>query len=196
MPEIHPTRQDALALVREFNSSESLLGHAASVEAVMRYMARKAGEDEDQWGIAGLVHDLDYERFPDQHCHKAEEIFRSRGWPEVYIRAMLSHGWGICTDVQPQSLLEKTLYAVDELVGFVTACALVRPSKSVVDLEVSSVRKKWKQKTFAAGANREIIQKGADMLGVPLEQLMADVIAGMREAAAGSDSQRAPPASP
>jgi putative nucleotidyltransferase with HDIG domain len=178
-----PSRQDALALLGEFNNSQSLLNHAAAVEAVMRCMARKAGQNEDEWGIAGLIHDLDYERFPEQHCHKAEEILRSRGWPELYIRAMMSHGWGICTEVAPESLLEKTLFAVDELVGFVTACALVRPSKSVTDLEVSSVRKKWKQKTFAAGANREIIQKGADMLGVPLEQLMADVIAGMREVA-------------
>ena len=178
-----PSREQALALLKEFNSSESLIKHALSVEAVMRYAARKHGADENEWGIVGLVHDLDYERFPDQHCRKTREILAERGWPESYIRAVVSHGWGFCVDVEPQTLLEKTLYAVDELTGFVTACALVRPSKSVLDLEVSSVRKKWKQKGFAAGANRDVIEKGAQMLGVELDTLIADTIQGMRSAA-------------
>jgi putative nucleotidyltransferase with HDIG domain len=179
-----PTREDALALLKEFNANPSLINHALAVEAAMRFMARKHGEDEEQWGVVGLVHDLDYEKFPDEHCAKTEEILRERGWPEEYIRAVVSHGWGICTAVEPQSLLEKTLFAIDELTGLITACALVRPSKSVMDLKPKSVKKKWKQKSFAAGASRETIQKGAEMLGIDRGELIADVIAGMREVAA------------
>ena len=178
-----PTREEAMALLKEFNSNESLIHHALAVEGVMRYMARRHHEDEDRWGIIGLVHDLDYERFPAQHCTKTKEILEHRGWPPDYVRAVLAHGWGLCSDVEPRSVLEKTLYAVDELTGFVTACALVRPSRSVMDLEVKSVRKKWKQKGFAAGANREVIEKGAGMLGMELDTLITEVIAGMREVA-------------
>ena len=183
MTDHQPTRDEALALLREFNTNEALIRHALAVEAAMRHMARKHGEDEEQWGIVGLIHDLDYEQFPEDHCQKTEEILRVRGWPEEYIRAAVSHGWGICTDVEPQSRLEKTLYAVDELTGLITACALVRPSKSVMDLTAKSVRKKWKQKAFAAGANREIIDKGAEMLGIERNELISDVIAGMRTVA-------------
>jgi len=177
------TREAAFALLREFNTNPSLINHALAVEAAMRYMARKHGEDEEKWGIVGLVHDLDYEKFPQEHCKRTEEILREREWPEEHIRAVLSHGWGTCTDVEPQSLMEKTLYAVDELTGLITACALVRPSKSVMDLTAKSVRKKWKVKTFAAGADREVIAKGAEMLGVEVSDLITDVIAGMREVA-------------
>jgi len=138
-----PTYDEALALFKEFNQDESLLKHAYSVEGVMRYMARKADDDEEKWGIVGLVHDLDYERFPEQHCSKAKEILEERGWPEEYIRAIVSHGWGICSDVEPQSKMEKTLYAIDELTGLISAVALVRPSKSVADLEARSVMKKY-----------------------------------------------------
>lgn len=178
-----PTRDEAFALLKEFNQNESLLKHALAVEGVMRYAARKRGQDEEKWGIIGLAHDLDYERYPQQHCQKTEQILRERGWPEDYIHAVLSHGWGLCTDVEPTHEMEKVLYAIDELTGLVTAVALVRPSKSVLDMKVKSVNKKWKDKSFAAGANREIIQKGADMLGVELSELFEDVIAGMREVA-------------
>lgn len=178
-----PTREEAITLLKEFNSSESLIHHALAVEGVMRRMARQHGEDEEQWGIIGLVHDLDYERFPEQHCVKTKEILEQRGWPPGHVRAIVAHGWGLCGDVEPRSVLEQTLYAVDELTGFVTACALVRPSRSVMDLEVKSVRKKWKQKGFAAGANREVIEKGAAMLGMELDALIAEVISGMREVA-------------
>lgn len=180
MNENPPTRQAALDLLLQYNESDSLINHGKAVEAVMRYMARKAEQDEEAWGVIGLIHDLDYEQFPELHCQKTEEILRTHGWPEDYIRAVLSHGWGICTDVEPQSLLEKTLYTVDELSGFVTACALVRPSKSVVDLEVKSVKKKWKQKGFAAGVQRDIVERGAEMLGVSLDDITADVIAALR----------------
>jgi len=178
-----PTYDEALSLFKEFNQDESLLKHAYSVEGVMRYMARKAGEDEEKWGIVGLVHDLDYERFPEQHCSKVKEILQQRGWPEEYIRAIVSHGWGICSDVEPQSKLEKTLYAIDELTGLISAVALVRPSKSVADLEARSVMKKWKDKAFAAGVNRSVIEKGTTMLEVELTELITDVIMGMRQVA-------------
>ena len=181
MQEHVPTYSEALALFREFNESESLLKHAYSVEGVMRYVARKAGEDGEKWGIIGLVHDLDYERFPDQHCGKSKEILQERGWPEEYVRAVESHGWGLCSDVEPLTYLEKTLYAVDELTGLVTAAALVRPSRSVTDLEVKSVMKKWKDKAFAAGVDRSVIEKGAELLGVELRDLVDDTIMGMRE---------------
>jgi len=183
MAEVKPTREEAFALLKEYNKSEGLIKHALAVEAVMRYCARKRGEDEEKWGVIGLVHDLDYEQFPQQHCRKTQEILTSRNWPAEYIRAVLSHGWGICTDVEPKSGLEKALYAVDELTGLVVATALVRPSKSVMDMEAKSVKKKWKEKSFAAGVNRDVIEKGAAMLGVELTSLIEDVIMGMREAA-------------
>lgn len=178
-----PTYDEALSLLKEFNQSESLLKHAYCVEGVMRYMARKAGQDEEKWGIVGLMHDLDYERFPEQHCRKTQQLLEERGWPEEYIRAIVSHGWGICNDVEPQSKMEKTLYAIDELTGLIIAVALVRPSRSVADLEARSVMKKWKDKAFAAGANRSLIEKGSAMLGVELTELVTDVIMGMRQVA-------------
>ena len=179
-----PTREDAYALLTDFNQNDRLVKHALAVEAVMRYMAAKLGHDEDQWGIIGLVHDLDYEQFPEQHCAKTDEILHERGWPEEYIHAVLSHGWGICTDVEPDHEMEKVLYAIDELTGLIIAVALVRPSKSLDDLKVKSVTKKWKDKAFAAGADRDIIQKGIDMLGVERSELIADVIEGMKAVAA------------
>jgi putative nucleotidyltransferase with HDIG domain len=178
-----PTYDDALALFKEFNESESLLKHAYVVEGVMRYMARKMGEDEEKWGIIGLLHDLDYERFPEEHCKRSRELLEERGWPEEYVRAIVSHGWGICSDVEPRTEMEKTLYAVDELTGLITAVALIRPSKSVSDLEAKSVMKKWKDKSFAAGVNRSIIESGTAILGVELGDLVTDVIMGMREVA-------------
>ncbi len=178
-----PTREEALALLEEFNRNEALIKHALAVEAVMRYMARKRGEDEEKWGVIGLVHDLDYEKYPEEHCRKSEEILRERGWPEEYVRAVVSHGWGLCSDVKPETDLEKTLYAVDELTGLVVTTALVRPSKSLMDLKAKSVKKKWKDKRFAAGVDRSIIERGAEMLGVDLTELITDTIMGMREVA-------------
>lgn len=183
MQEHIPAYDEALLLLKEFNKSESLLKHAYSVEGVMRHMARKIGEDEEKWGIIGLVHDLDYERFPEHHCKKSREILAERSWPEEYIRAIISHGWGICNDAEPQTEMEKTLYTIDELTGLITAVAIIRPSKSVIDLEAKSVMKKWKDKSFAAGVNRSVIEKGATMLGVDLRDLVTDVIMGMRDVA-------------
>jgi putative nucleotidyltransferase with HDIG domain len=178
-----PTRQEAFELLCKYNSNENLIKHAIAVEAVMRYMARKNGEDEEKWGIIGLVHDLDYEKFPQEHCQKGPEFLREAGWPEEYIRAVASHGWGICSDIEPLSVLEKTLYAVDELTGLVTTSALVRPSRSILDMEAGSVKRKWKDKRFAAGVNRAVIEKGAALLGADLTQLITDTIMGMRTVA-------------
>jgi predicted hydrolase (HD superfamily) len=178
-----PTREEALQLLKKYNQSDSLVKHAYAVEGVMRYMARKRGKDEEKWGIIGLIHDLDYEKYPEQHCLKTEEILRDHQWPEEYIRAVVSHGWGICTDVEPQTEMEKVLYAIDELTGLVVTTALVRPSRSLMDLKAKSVKKKWKDKRFAAGVDRTIITKGAQMLGVELSELITDTIMGMREVA-------------
>ena len=178
-----PAREEAYDLLLEYNKSDSLIKHALAVEGVMRYFARKRGEDEEKWGIIGLVHDLDYEQFPEEHCRKSEEILRENGWPEDYIRAVISHGWGLCVDVEPQTDLEKVLYAIDELTGLVVTAALVRPSKSVMDLKAKSVKKKWKNKRFAAGVDRSIILKGAEMLGIEITELITDTIMGMCDVA-------------
>jgi putative nucleotidyltransferase with HDIG domain len=178
-----PTREEAYNLLTKYNKSDSLVKHALAVEGVMRYFARKRGEDEEKWGVIGLIHDLDYEQFPEQHCHKTEEILRENEWPEEYIRAVVSHGWGIVSDVEPQTELEKVLYTIDELTGLVVTTALVRPSKSVLDVKTKSVKKKWKDKRFAAGVDRSIIENGAQMLGVELTDLITDTIMGMREVA-------------
>jgi predicted hydrolase (HD superfamily) len=193
---IVPTRAIALELFRRYNKSESLLKHALSVEGVMRYMAKKAGQDEEKWGIIGLIHDLDYEMYPDQHCTMTRKILTDNDWPEEYIRAVLSHGWGIVSDIEPVSLLEKTLYAMDELTGLVTTSALVRPSKSVMDMESKSVKKKWTDKRFAAGVDRSVIEKGASMLGVTLDDLITDCIMGMRTVAEDIGLKGVMPVSP
>ncbi len=178
-----PTRDEALKLLHEYNQNDSLRKHAYAVEGVMRYFAKKNGEDEEKWGIIGLIHDLDYEKYPDQHCTKTKEILEKHNWPEEYIRAVISHGWGMCSDVEPQSNLEKTLYAIDELTGLIAANAMVRPSKSVMDMSVKSVKKKWKSPAFAAGVDRSVIRKGAEMLGVEIGELIEDTIMGMRDVA-------------
>ncbi len=179
-----PSREEAWKLLVEYVPSESLQRHALAVEAVMRHMARSRAEDEDAWGLVGMVHDIDYERYPEEHCVRAREILEGHGWPPEFVRAVVSHGWGLCSDVEPLSTMEKTLFAVDELTGLVTAAALVRPSRSVLDLPAKSVLKKWKDRSFAAGVNRGVIEKGAAMLGVELTQLTEQTIAGMCPVAA------------
>jgi predicted hydrolase (HD superfamily) len=178
-----PTREEAFKLLKQYNKNDSLIKHALAVESVMRYIARKRHENEEKWGIIGLIHDLDYEQFPEQHCRKTEEILEKNNWPKEYIRAAVSHGWGICSDVEPKTELEKVLYAIDELTGLVVTTALVRPSKSLMDLKAKSVKKKWKDKRFAAGVDRSIIENGAKMLGMELTELITDTIMGMREVA-------------
>jgi predicted hydrolase (HD superfamily) len=183
MSENIPTRETAFELLKKYNKTESLIKHALSVEGVMRYMAKKAGEDEEKWGIIGLIHDLDYEMYPEQHCTMTEKILKENYWPSEHIRAVLSHGWGLASDVEPRTRLEKTIYAMDELTGLVATSALVRPSKSVLDMEARSVKKKWNDRKFAAGVDRSVIEKGAGMLGVSVEELITDCIMGMRTVA-------------
>lgn len=178
-----PTREDALNLLKKYNKQQGLIRHALSVEAVMAHFARKFNGDEQEWRIIGLVHDLDYEMFPDEHCKKCVELLEEEGWPETYIRAVASHGWGICSDVKPESMLEKTLYAVDELTGLVASAALVRPSRSILDIKAKSVVKKFKDKRFAAGVDRQVILNGARMLNMELSELITETILGMRPVA-------------
>jgi len=178
-----PNRSDAFTLLKKYNKKEGLIRHALAVEAVMGYFAQLFNEDEEKWRVIGLVHDLDYELFPDAHCHKCVEMFREHNWPEDYIRAVASHGFEICTDIEPLTRLEKTLYAIDELTGLVASAALVRPSKSILDIKAKSVKKKFKDKRFAAGVDRKVIKKGASFLDMELSELITHVILGMRPVA-------------
>jgi putative nucleotidyltransferase with HDIG domain len=190
-----PSRDDAWKVFCEFNETDSLRKHALAVEAVMRHFARRRDGDEDLWGVVGMLHDLDWEKFPEEHCRKAEQILRERGFSDVVVRAVVSHGWQICTDVEPRSDMEKCLYAVDELAGFCCAVTLVRPSRSLLDLEPKSVRKKWKEKAFAAGVDRAVIERGAGLIAMPLDELIAETITGLRDVAAaiGLDGSGARP---
>ncbi|MBN1118624.1 MAG: HDIG domain-containing protein [Bacteroidales bacterium] len=178
-----PTREKAFKLLKEYNQSLGLIKHALAVEATMRHFAKHFNEDEEMWGVIGLIHDLDYEKYPEQHCVMTEKILRENDWPEDYIRAVLSHAWEICTDVKPVTLLEKTIYTIDELTGLVTTSALVRPSKSILDMKAKSVMKKWNDKRFAAKIDRNIIEKGAEMLGMELTGIITLTIEGMAKIA-------------
>jgi putative nucleotidyltransferase with HDIG domain len=184
MEKIIPTRTQAFELLKEYNSNASLIKHALAVESVMLHFAKIMGEaDREKWGVIGLIHDLDYETYPESHCRKVREILTERHWPEEYIRAVESHGWRLCTDVEPIERMEKVLYTVDELTGLISAVAILRPSKSILDLSVKSVRKKWKDKAFAAGVNRGIIEEGAKSLGMELDVIIAETIRGMQNVA-------------
>jgi putative nucleotidyltransferase with HDIG domain len=175
-----PAREDALILLKRYTQNEGLIRHALSVEAVMRHFASIMHEDVEKWGVIGLIHDLDYEKYPEQHCTMTREILKKEHWPEEYIRSVVSHGWGICSDVAPEHIMEKILFTIDELTGLVAASALIRPSKSIMDLEVKSVRKKWNMKNFAAGASREVIERGAAMMGKDLDYIIQETINGMK----------------
>lgn len=183
MGEHKPTREEAYELLQKYTSSDSLIRHALAVEGVMRHFAGLFGEDAEKWGIIGLVHDLDYEKYPEEHCKKVREILEKENWPESYIRAIQSHGWKLCCDVEPLERMENVLYTIDELTGLINATVLMRPSKSVMDLEVKSVLKKMKSKGFAAGVNREVIQEGAQRLNMDLNQVIDETIKGMRKVA-------------
>ena len=176
------TRDEAWALLTEYNQDPFHLEHAQTVENTMKYFARKLGygEEEDFWGIVGLLHDLDFEQFPDQHCIKEQEIMAERGVDPRIIRAAASHGYGLTVDIKPEHKMEKVLYAVDELTGLIGAVVLMRPSKSVQDLELKSVKKKFKTKSFAAGCSRDVIEKGAEMLGWSLDDLIQQTIDALR----------------
>lgn len=176
------TRDQAWELLTEFNKDTFHLKHAVTVEGVMKYMARELGygDEEEFWGIVGLLHDLDFEMYPEEHCTKSQEIMRERGIDERIIHATASHGYELTVDIKPEHEMEKVLYACDELTGLIYAGALLRPSKSVQDMEVKSVKKKFKDKHFAAGCSRDVIAKGAEMLGWTMEELMQKTLDGMK----------------
>lgn len=178
-----PTREEAWDLLNAYTSNPNLIKHALAVEAAMRAYARRLGEDEEKWGVVGLIHDFEYEKYPDLgpggHPFKGAEILREKGWPEPLIRGVQAHAPDL-TGVTPESNMEKAIYAVDELTGLITAVALVRPSKSILDVKVSSVKKKWKDRAFAAGANREDMERGAELLGMPLAEHIAVVLEAMQ----------------
>ena len=176
------TKQEALSLLEEYNKGEFHLKHGRIVGDVMRWFANELGygDEADFWETVGILHDLDFEMYPEEHCVKSQEIMREKGLDERLIRATASHGYGLCVDIKPEHEMEKVLYATDELTGLIGAVAVMRPSKSVSDLEVSSVKKKFKDKKFAAGCSRDVIRNGAEMLGITLEELIEKTILAMR----------------
>ena len=176
------TREEAFDLLKEFNKEPFHIRHSLTVEGVMKYFADKLGygDDREFWGIVGLLHDLDFELYPNEHCIKEQEIMRERGLDEKIIHATASHGYAITVDIKPEHEMEKVLYAVDELTGLIGACALMLPTKSVQDLELKSVKKKYKNLKFAAGCSRDVINRGAEMLGWELDYLIEQTILAMR----------------
>ena len=177
------TRENALELLRKYNKDESHIKHALAVEAAMAYFAGKMDGDVEKWSMAGLLHDIDWEttqETPELHTHQGAKWLEEEGYPPELSRAVLAHGWSICSDVKPESDMEKVLFTVDELTGLIITAALVRPSRSLADLEVKSVKKKWKDKAFARGVNREIIVQGAEMIPLPLDRIIEWVILALR----------------
>lgn len=180
-----PTREEAWALLNEYTKTEYLIKHALSVEGVMRYFAKHLNEpEEEKWAVVGLLHDLDYDQFPDEHCVKVQEILKERNVDEGIIRSIVSHGYGLVSEVKPDHVMEKVLFATDELCGLIHACAIMRPSKSVMDLETKSVKKKYKTLSFAAGVSRDVIDQGVEMLGLELDEVITHTIMAMREVSA------------
>ena len=175
-------REEAYELLQKYNKDSFHIRHALTVEGVMKWYAKELGyeEDAEYWGIVGLLHDIDFELYPDEHCIKAPELLREAGVGEDIIHAVCSHGYGLTVDVKPEHEMEKVLYAVDELTGLIWAAALIRPSKSVQDMELKSVKKKYKSTAFAAGCSREVIRQGVDMMGWELDKLIQDTIYAMR----------------
>lgn len=176
-------REKALSVLKQYNRSEALIRHGIAVEAVMRYFAEEAGEDTEYWGAVGLLHDIDYEMYPEEHCKKAPELLKEAGYDDAFIYSVISHGHGLVVDAEPKLYMQKVLYAIDELTGLIGAAALMRPSKSVMDIEVKSVKKKFKDKAFAAGVNRNVILQGCQNLNMELDDVINKCILGMRTAA-------------
>ncbi len=175
-------RESAFELLKKYNKEPFHIQHALTVEGVMKWYANELGygDDADYWATVGLLHDIDFELYPEQHCKKAPELLREGGVGDDIVHSVCSHGYGICCDIKPEHEMEKVLFAVDELTGLIGAAALMRPSKSVMDMEVKSVKKKYKDKKFAAGCSRDVIESGAKELGVELDKLFADTIMAMR----------------
>lgn len=174
-------REKAILLLKKYNKEEFHLRHAFTVEQVMRYFAKQNGYDEDFWGLVGLLHDVDYEQYPEKHCEKAPELLKEINATDEMVHAICSHGYGVCSNIKPEHLMEKILFATDELTGLIWAAAKMRPSHSTKDMEVASLKKKFKDKKFAAGCSREIITKGAEQLGWDLNELFEKTILAMRD---------------
>ena len=173
-------RKTAIELLKKYNKEEFHLRHALTVEGVMRYFAKENGEDEEFWGLVGLLHDVDFEQYPEEHCKKAPELLKEINASDEMVHAICSHGYGICSDIKPEHEMEKILFATDELTGLIWAATKMRPSQSTKDMEVSSLKKKFKDKKFAAGCSRDIIKQGAEMLGWELDKLLEQTILAMR----------------
>ena len=174
-------REEAFEILKKYNKDEFHIRHALTVEGVMRYFAKELNEDVEYWGNIGLLHDVDFELYPEEHCKKCIELLRENNVDESIIHSICSHGYGLCTDVKPEHIMEKILFATDELTGLIWATAKMRPSKSVMDMELSSLKKKFKDKKFAAGCSRDVIIKGAEQLGWDLDTLLEKTILAMRE---------------
>lgn len=174
------TRDRALALLQKYNQEPFHILHALTVEGVMGWFAQEQGEDVEFWGLCGLLHDVDFEKWPGEHCKKAPELLAEVGASDEMVHAICSHGYGLCSDVEPAHIMEKILFAVDELTGLIGAAAKMRPSKSVMDMELSSLKKKFKDKKFAAGCSREVIKEGAERLGWTLDEVLEKTILAMR----------------
>ena len=174
-------REEAFNLLKKYNKEEFHLVHALTVEGVMRYLARQLGEDEEYWGIVGLLHDIDFEMYPEEHCKKARQLLKEANVEDDMIYSICSHGYGICSELEPKKQMEKILFATDELTGLIWAAAKMRPSKSTKDMELSSLKKKFKDKKFAAGCSRDVIKQGAQMLGWDLDELLEKTILAMRD---------------
>lgn len=174
-------RDEAFAILKKYNKDEFHIRHALTVEGVMRYFAKELKEDPEYWGIVGLLHDIDFEMYPEEHCKKCVELLKENGVEDSIIHSICSHGYGICSDVKPEHIMEKILFATDEITGLIWAAAKMRPSKSTKDMEVSSLKKKFKDKKFAAGCSRDIIRQGAEILGWDLDTLFEKTILAMRE---------------
>lgn len=183
------TREQALALLQKYNNEPFHIQHALTVEGVMRWFAQENGEDAEFWGLCGLLHDIDFELYPEQHCQKAPELLAEVNASEEMVHAICSHGYGICSDVEPQHLMEKILFTVDELTGLIGAAARMRPSKSVMDMELSSLKKKFKDKKFAAGCSRDVIKQGAEILGWTLDEVLDKTILAMRSCEAAINNE-------
>ena len=185
------TREQALALLKKYNKEPFHIQHALTVEGVMRWYAQENGENADFWGLCGLLHDVDFEVYPEQHCIKAPELLAEVNASPEMVHAICSHGYGLCSDVEPVHLMEKILFTVDELTGLIGAAARMRPSKSVMDMELSSLKKKFKDKKFAAGCSRDVIKQGADMLGWSLDEVLDKTIQAMRSCEASINEELA-----
>jgi putative nucleotidyltransferase with HDIG domain len=174
-------REKAFDILNKYNKNKNLIKHGLAVEGVMRHFAEIKGEDVEYWGIIGLLHDVDYEQFPNEHCIKCVEILQNEGVSDDMIKSIQSHGYGICVDVEPEKFMEKVLYTIDELTGLIIATALMKPNKTLAEVDLESIKKKWKKKDFAAGVSRDLIQKGADILGLDIDYIIEQTIIGLQE---------------